>query len=306
MNRSRLEQLATLLPEDAGIFTSGRQPGAAPPSLAERLSAALRDPGFGHKFIMHYVEHSGEPFPASVFEPWLRRAQSHYAGENLLPDPVLIQVEQLALPASEFTRHVLNALLASRDISFAQIAEHLGLDEQVILAYEQLHFNVRDRAADKTYISRLALPEGRFQSLRTDGVEEMTIEARLLVAGYTHGAQEVLWLAGMVDQNPPSAERALKSFEDALVNNALQLARAGALNSKSAPGIAHGKSLLVARRDSESAKNPAPVGQSDISLSDAILLSMPRTKAGAERATAAADARMKEHEKFFREHGVGL
>lgn len=170
----------------------------------------------------------------------------------------------------------------------------------------QLHFNYRDRTTEKAYAARLIYPEGRFQSLKTDGVEEMTIEARLLIAGYTHGAKEVLWLAGMGDdQYPPSTEQSLKNFEDALVTNALQLARTGALNSSSAPGVERGKSMLVAKRNGDPVKNLAPVGQSDISLSDAILLSMPRTKAGAERATAAANARMQEHEKFFREHGAG-
>jgi hypothetical protein len=220
----------------------------------------------------------------------------------LLPDPVIIQVELLAVPANQFTRHVLHALLLSRDISFPQIAEHLGLDEQVVIVFHQLHYSVRDRAADKAYIARLIYPEGRFQSLKTDGVEEMTIEERLLIAGYTHGAKEVLWLAGMGDdQNPPSTEQNLKNFEDALVNNALQLARTGSLNSSSAPGVERGKSILVAKRNVELVNDPARVGQPDISLGDAILLSMPKTKAGAERATAAADARLQEHEKFFRE-----
>jgi len=37
VNRHRIEQLVQLRPEAAGIFMSGRQPGAASPSLAERL-----------------------------------------------------------------------------------------------------------------------------------------------------------------------------------------------------------------------------------------------------------------------------
>jgi len=256
---------------------------------------------------LSWITSRGEALPASIQELWLRRAYSQYAVENVLPDPVMIQVEQLVVPANQFTRHVLHALLVSRDISCAQIAEHLGLDEQVVLAYEQLHFNYKERTADKAYIARLIYPEGRFQSFRTDGVEEMTSEARLLVAGYTHGAQEVLWLAGMGDdQNPPSVEQSLKEFEDALVTNALQLARAGALNATSAPGIAHGKSLLVSKRNVELVKNPALVGQPDISLGDAIILAMRRkTDEEAEQEIAAADARLNDHEHFFNSLGGG-
>ena len=302
MTRSRIEQLVRLLPADAGLFTLGRQPSAAPPSLAERLSAALSDPGFGHKFIMHYVEHSAEPFPASVFEPWLRRAKSYYAVENVLPDPVMIQVEQLVVPANQFARHVLHALLVSRDISCSQIAELLALNEQVVQAYEQLHFNYRDRTADKAYAARLIYPEGRFQSLRTDGVEEMTIEARLLVAGSTHGAQEVLWLAGMVDQTPPSVEQSLHEFEQRLVQNALHLTRTGGLNSKNAPGIVHGRSLLTAKRNNEPLKDVARAGLSDMSLGERVMQSLRRkTDQEAREEVAAADVRMRENEKYFRE-----
>jgi hypothetical protein len=241
----------------------------------------------------------GEALPAAAYEPWLRRAYSHYAGENLLPDPVMIQVEQLTLPASEFTRHVLNALLICRDSTNGQIAAWLGLAEPVIIAYETLFWNVKKKSAEQT--ARLVFPRGRFESLRTDGVEEMTIEARLLVAGCTHGAQEVLWLAGVGgDQNPPSVEEGIKAFEKNLVTNALQLARAGALNSKSAPGIAHGKSLLAARRDGEAGENPARVSLPDVSLDRAIYLSMGR-KTDEESAHEKKDAHasLKQHLEFL-------
>lgn len=194
----------------------------------------------------------------------------------------------------------------SRDCTYAQISAWMGLDEQTVGFWDQLKFNVRERLAEKAYIARLVFPQGRLQTFTAGGVDELPSATRLLIAGHTYGAQEVLSLAGInTNQTPPSVEQNLKEFEQSLVQNALQLARTGALNSTSAPGIAHGKSLLVAKRDSQSVNNPARVGQPDISIGDAILLSMPRTKAGAERATAAADARMQEHERFFREHGAG-
>ncbi len=305
MTRHRIEQLAKLLPADAEFFTAGRPPDAAPPGLAERIAMAVNAPDFARRFLTHFVVR-GTPLPPTAHESWLRRAHSHFAGANVIPDPIMIQVEQLTLAVNEFTRHVLNGLLVSKDISFAQIAEHLGLDVQAVIAYEQLHFNYRDRTSDKAYAARLIYPEGRFQSLKTDGFEAMTVEARLLIAGYTHGAKEVLWLAGLNhDENPPSTEQSLKNFEDALVTNAMQLARAGALNGTTAPGIAHVKSLLVAKRNSEQLKDLPRIGQPDISLGNAILLSMPRTKEGAERATAAANARAKGHAEFFAKLGGG-
>ena len=298
MNRNFLLALVETLPADAGIFSAGRQPGLPPPSLAERHFVALNTPDFGHKFVIYHVTR-GDALPAAAHEPWLRRAHSHYAGSNVVPDPVMLVVEQLMLPASEFNRRVLNALLVSRDCTFGQIASWLGLDEQVVIAYQQLHWNVGNQSAAQ--IAQLVLPEGRFPTLRPDGMEEMTISQRLLVAAQLHGSREILWLAGISnDQTPPSLEQSLKEFEQSLVQNALQLARAGALNSKLAPGISHGKSLLSAKRNSEPV-NPAKAGLQDFSLGDGILLSMPRTKEEAELRQAAAYEQFKDCEKLFRD-----
>ena len=297
MNKSRIERLAQLLPADAGIFTAGRQPGGAPPSLAERMAIALSAPDFLHRFVMEFVTH-GEPMPPSAHESWLRRAHSHFAGENVVPDNIMLAVEQLTHAGYEFTRQVLNALLVSQDITFPQIAEQLDLNVDTVRCHEQLHFNVKDRGADAAYIARLVYPNGRFQSLRPDGVDELPIDQRLLMAGYTFGAREVLWLAGMTtDQNgPPSVEQSLKEFEQSLVQNALQLTRAGGLNNTVSPGIAHGKSVLISRRN-ESRNSPLPTSQTnDISLGAAILTSMPRSQVERDIKEAAAEQRLARHE----------
>ena len=302
MNRHRIEALTLLLSADAGMFAAGRPPGAAPPSLAERLAIAVNDPGFGYKFVMDFVTRC-EPLPPAVHESWLRRAHSHHAGANVVPDCVMLAVEQLVSPVNEFTRHILNALLICRDCTYAQIAEHLGLDADTLRCYEQLHFDVRDHAGEAAYISRLVFPEGRFPTLATDGMEELPVAQRLLIAGYTHGAREVLWLAGMtIDQDPPSTERSLKEFESALLSNALQLARNGALNSKTAPGIGHAKTLLAAQRNNNSSKQVSHA-LPDISIDRAILMSM-----GADEEAVKLESAIAEIEamaKLVQEEGWG-
>ena len=216
----------------------------------------------------------------------------------------MLAVEQLTLPANEFARHVLNALLICRDCTYEQIAEHISLNVDAVRFYEELHWNVRDRT-EENYIAGLVFPTGRFQMLKTDGMDVLPIAQRLLIAGYTHGAREVLWLAGINnDQNPPSVEQGLKDFEQNLVQNALQLARAGGLNAKHAPGINHGKSLLVSRRKSDSAKSErVSRALPDISIGQGILISLGE-KEEAE-ALAVAEARFQKTKSWLSEHHNG-
>ena len=298
MKRERIEQLAALLPPDAEVFTSGRQSGAALPGLAERLAVALNAPNFGSRLIMHFVSRR-EALPPSVHESWLRRAYSHHAGKNLIPDTVMLAVEQFAQPVNEFVRDVLVALLICRDITCEEIAEHLSLNFDTVRCFEQLHFNVRDRVDEAAYIARLVFPQGRFQSLKTDGIDEMEIAQRLLVAAHQTGWKDVLWLAGLDKrQDPPSVEEELQTFEQAILQNAVQLARSSGLNSKVAPGISHAKSLLAASRNSP--KTPVNAYQFDHTLGSAVLKSLNLTGEEYARELEAADARLKEAQEFLR------
>ena len=301
MTAHRIEQLVRLLPLEATLFSPNRGPGATVPRFAECLAGALNDPAFGHRFAIEYVGRF-ESLPAAVYELWFRRAYLHYAGTNEIPDSIMTQVEQLVLPGSQSTRDILNALLVCQDATHAQIAGFLGLDVQVIQFYEKLHFNVRDRAADKTYMARLVYPQGRFDSLKTDGVNDLSTASRLLMAGHQFGAHEVLWLAGLntAQTERPSVEQHLKEFVGALLQNAVQLARAGALNAKSAPGIAHAKTVLSAKRndDSKTPTSTDPFGSS-VSIGQSILLSMRHeiTEEDRERSWE----RLKEAEALLRE-----
>jgi len=302
MNKQRIEELARLLPADATLFAAGCKPGDAAPRLAEQLAIATNNPAFCHRFIMEYVLRK-EPLPPAVWEVCLRRAHYHFSCTAGHPDPVLLEVEQLALPSGRFKRQVLQALLVSSDCSYTQIAGWLDLGEPVIKLYELLYFNIRNRYAETAYVAGLIFPEGRMQLLKTDAADSLPFEARLLMAGYLYGAPEVLWLAGInTDQTPPSVTQSLKEFEETLLQNAVKLARSGALNASSSPGIAHGKSLLAAKRNGDASNNPARENHMpDISLGDAIMLSMRRkTTEEVEQEQAAAMARMEEHEKYFK------
>jgi len=250
MNHARIVQLAGLLPTDTTLFTAGRKPGDPAPRLVQRLAIAGNDPAFGHRFLMEFVQRN-ESLPAAVHEVWLRRAYDYYATDSALPDQILLQVEQLVLLPNQFVRSVLHALLVCRDCTYAQIAEQLALCEHVIRVYEQLHWNMRARADEPAYLAQIVLPEGRLHLLKTDAVDDLPFETRLLIAAHHYGMEEVLWLAGLStgQTDPPSVTQSLKDFEETLLQNAVKLARSGALNACSAPGIAHAKTLLVAKNN---------------------------------------------------------
>ena len=178
------------------------------------------------------------------------------------------------------TRDVLHALLICRDATLEQIAEWLTLSPEVVQLYEQLHFNVRDRADEKAYIARIVFPWGRVALLNPDVVANLSYASQLLQGGHRYGAQQVLVLSGLeTEAELPSVVESCHELEQTIMANAVQLVRSGYQNSTKATGLNHAMSLMTAMRDGGRQQMveddyKTGVGALNIGPGDAIMMTM--------------------------------
>lgn len=134
-------------------------------------------------------------------------------------------------------------LLCARDISHADVASLLGLEVEVVMLYEGLFFNVRNREA--TFALNAILPQTRSGAVVE--AEKDYNEVELMRLGRDYGWREVARFAGLTTMEEPgeSTDTMLTDMERTIAANARMLTRAGHLNRKDSPGIRHGKTLMM-------------------------------------------------------------
>ncbi len=200
-------------------------------SLVERLALASDDPSFGWRLARAEVL-SGKRLPYTLKNVNLLRAEEYLlkrAGNSIpahLEDYVV--VDMLMHPAKRWEREVLNALLISKDITIADIAQTMGLPVTAIEIYSDICFSVRDRFKEPAYLAKLVYPENQ-----TDNLPR---ELSLLRAGYRHGAAEVLLQAGLVNTRTDreSPDDLCGEIEREVMTQALSDVRAGRMDSSAA------------------------------------------------------------------------
>lgn len=127
-------------------------------------------------------------------------------------DPVIQSALSLTLPSNNTLKEQINALLIAKDVTTAFIANRLAIDEQTIIAYEKLFFNVLDRKRDHAFIASVVYPQGRLVEAAEDYIENAGMSDILLRAGFTRGVNHVLYAGGYKD-NPFNGEDAATAAE---------------------------------------------------------------------------------------------
>ncbi len=147
-------------------------------------------------------------------------------------------------------REVLQALLVSHKVSIADVAKAVGMDAQVIEAYEALFFNVVDRWEDHMMIRNHVYPHSRLEEMIDGYFEKTNLGLVLKRIGYNRGMDSVLYYAGFrssYNQSMTNAQ-AVEIFQTEMTNQGTQLVRDGFLNfRKSFAPIAATRGLIQAR-----------------------------------------------------------
>lgn len=166
---------------------------------------------FGWEFAQQINIDPNFQFPAILHgdDLYVWRAFKYLQGHT---DPVIQSALALTLPDNKTLKDQINALLITKDITPAFIAKKLSLDEQTVIAYEKLFFNVLDRKKDHSYIAQIVYPDGRLVEAAEDYIENAGMGDILLRAGFTRGVNHVLYAGGYID-NPFSGEDAATQAE---------------------------------------------------------------------------------------------
>lgn len=150
------------------------------------------------------------------------------------------------------------------DKHIKDIAENTGLPEQTVEAFEQLFYNMFDRADDAAfYHASEAYPETRLIELREDYAETTSFVDLMKRAGYNEGDVDMLyWMAGVGDKTylakVAAAEDNESKLTKLLITNAMILARTGSINARS-PGLSRSTALLNAARQAGGTAEDPPI-----------------------------------------------
>lgn len=249
-----------------------RHPGAR--TQQDRILRCLADRAFGWHFV-RAIHDLGIRMPDDIEAESVRHAYYwlHYGAE--FED--IAQAHALSLPASARFAQILNALLFCRDADVAAIAQLVNQPAEVIQAYGDLFFNVRDRLDDRPYVAGIVFPETRLAELHRDSDVEHDCGTTLLRAAYESGVHEVAFLAGLVANRTEVSDRrdSAVEFERGLLDRADLAVRYG--RNESATVIRQATSFAARRKHEQPQRPVDEVGLH--SLGSAIMAELEKTAA---------------------------
>lgn len=245
MLKARINTLVDLLPPAATIYSDREGGGAAQTDVVtHRRAHALLDPAFAWAFAQAFVQ-LDLPLPELVYEPYIKLAYAHASGRVRHEDVA----ESLIIrhPKWHVKRSFLEALLLL-DLRLDEVAAYVGLSVSVVMAYEQLFWNVRDRRQDPMLMSELCFPETRLVEYRGDGEYWNNAEPRdlLLRAAYNGDLKTVLQIFGSrTAREELPAAASMKRLKTRIFSDAEFVVASGGGCSK-APVLDAAKKLLMA------------------------------------------------------------
>jgi hypothetical protein len=141
--------------------------------------------------------------------------------------PAVEEAYSLLGPAAFAVREVLNALLICPTVTLEEIAGHLSLPREVVIAYEALFFNVRDRLEEKFFLGQLCFPGTRLAAMGGSATA-LSRAQRLLQAALDYGAEDVLHLVGILSHaEGPDTDHLKRVLEQSLIQKSKDLVRYG-------------------------------------------------------------------------------
>lgn len=218
MTEERIAELAALMPKQGAPKRVDMVAANSVPSLKGEFNSdiyasafATGNPRFQFLFATAYF-HSGHLLNGRVTERWIIRAHRAFTHPHL-KDPVMTQVFRLFIQNGHGLSHRINALVlgnAPREI----IAELCNKTPEVIEAYENIFFDLRDRLSNAIFISTIVHPELCFYD-STCGSNMQ----RLYGVAYDHGWQSALAFMGI--KNTSLAEKSTSEMTNEYLRNSM-------------------------------------------------------------------------------------
>lgn len=182
-----------------GLPLSTRAGGLDPddPDIG-RYVAVYKHPDIGWRIAREFAKREID-FPAALTggDYWVYRAYLHIRWPGRYRDPRITAARAILQPDMSHMRSLLVGHLVARNSGIDKTAAALGVDPQIVSAYESLFFNVYDRVGDAAYIAHKVYPEGRLVELFEDYIEHEQLGAIMARAGYNNGVEDVAYLGGL-------------------------------------------------------------------------------------------------------------
>ena len=195
MNKARIIELVGTIPRKSKIYAEVKADGAPVECDVQihRRACALLDPAFPWKYAQAFAQ-LRQPLPESVVEHYIRAAHAHLSGRIINDEISEAQVMQHGRWATK--RGFLEALLLLPNLRIDEIAVQAGLSVSIVMTYEQLFWNVRDRRSDEMFVNEICLPNTRLNEYRDDFWETVQPRDLMLRAAFNNDLQTIFQIFG--------------------------------------------------------------------------------------------------------------
>lgn len=227
---------------------------------------------FGWEFASYLASHPQIPFPAFLRgdDLFLWRAYKYIRSNGKNGDKVIMKALALTSPNFTQARASIESMLLARDTTlriYEEIENILGIDAQVVRAFEKLFFNVVDRKRENSFICSLVLPEGRLAETKPSYWKDTDQEMLMRRIAYDKGLDTFVYMLGLSEKNPMltlDASIAAGELNKQLMNTALFYSTLGFYNS---PQVEAGRKAIQAALANQA--NPMADGKA-IDIEDTI------------------------------------
>lgn len=248
MTFNRIQQLINLLPNNSSYFREILSYTSKVNSVNKFL-CAYKDLAFGYHIVKSLILDNIE-FPAEVidedvlYRTYLLEKYDAY-------DEIIVYAMALTHPGNKTMEDAVKAAIIS-DESYYSIGKAYGMPSEVIEAYEQLFFNVRDRKNEALFIANLVYPDTRLVELSENYFKTEDKGRIIMRSAYNNGLGDASYFIGLKNMNNLinsglNSVDSASQLEAAIMVNGLFLARNGALNAKTS-GINQAKGILIAAK----------------------------------------------------------
>lgn len=253
------------------IPDSFREPGEAPSAFQSHSESSeciispleqrmfqwsYNEPAFGWKAAREIYLSGVRDFPLPpegplkwVFRAWLlQRYPKEYLNHDCLK-PVRAAWLINAHDDNRSTRDVLRAALITHDMDPKSLGVRMGMDPEIMEAFDTLFWNVYHRRKDHMFLRNLVYPNSRLEEYCQDYATRHSLGKHLLRIGYNKDIKNVLFWAGFRQETweGMDAQQASALFKKSVLVQGLMLAENGFLNyTKHHPTVISAKSIIQA------------------------------------------------------------
>lgn len=168
-----------------------------------RFLKAYNDPQFGWFAATRLYNAGAEKFPL-LAEGSMRWVQLAWMYMMDLPrwrrmpqfEPIKEAYDLHSRADNATARSVIEAALITKDATVEIVAKRMGLDLQVLQAYDALFFNVTERKGDAMFIRHVVYPNTRLEELVENHVSPTHLGRTLLRMGYNKDLDAVMFFGG--------------------------------------------------------------------------------------------------------------